>query len=346
MIKLKEIAARTGGSLVGDGEVEIQGIAGISEAQEGDITFVLNRSFAKYLQACPASAFIAGKDIEQALLQSRNAVIVENPALAYLQTAELFQPPTEAGAGISREASVSDEATISQEASIFPYVYIERDAIIEKGVIIYPFCYIGKGVTVGEHTIIHSNVSVYDRTIIGKRVIIHSGAVLGSDGFGYIWDGRRHRKIPQLGRLEIEDDVEIGANTCIDRASLDRTVIKKGTKIDNLVQVGHNVTIGENSILVSQVGIAGSTAIGNNVVLGGKVGVRDHVKIGNNVKAAGGTGITKDVKDNSVISGTPHMGHRDWLRLQNYLKKLPELFERMGKIEERLDPGVENDRDR
>ena len=169
------------------------------------------------------------------------------------------------------------------------------------------------------------------------------GAVLGSDGFGYVWDGSRHKKIPQLGVLEIGDDVEIGANTCIDRASLDTTIVKKGTKIDNLVQIAHNVTIGENSIMAAQVGIAGSSAVGNNVVLGGKVGVADHVTIGDGVMAAGGTGITKNVSARSIISGTPHMAHRDWLRLQVYLRKLPELFDRIDTIEERLPSKAEND---
>ncbi len=185
----------------------------------------------------------------------------------------------------------------------------------------------------------------HDRTVIGRRVIIHSGVVIGADGFRYVWDGQRHKKIPQLGIVEIGDDVEIGANTCIDRASLDRTVIRAGTKIDNLVQIGHNVSIGDHSILAGQVGIAGSSTLGKYVVLGGKVGVRDHVTIGDNVKAAGGTGITKDVKENSIISGNPHMGHRDWLRLQNYFKKLPELFDRMGKVEEKLHLGADHDRD-
>jgi len=253
--------------------------------------------------------------------------------------------PLEAPTGVSPQAHVSATANVSKQASVFPYVYIGSGTVIERNAVIFPFSFIGRNVKVGAHTVIHPNVSIYDGTIIGERVIIHSGAVLGSDGFGYVWDGERHRKIPQLGILEIEDDVEIGANTCIDRASLDKTVIRKGARIDNLVQIGHNVAIGENSVLVAQVGIAGSTTVGQNVVLGGKVGVRDHVAIGDNVKAAGGTGITKDVKENSVIAGTPHMSHRDWLRLQTYLKRLPDLFERMGKLEKELTLGAGHDRD-
>jgi len=160
--------------------------------------------------------------------------------------------------------------------------------------------------------------------------------VLGSDGFGYTWDGVKHRKIEQLGSLVVEDDVEVGANTAIDRGSLGKTVIERGVKIDNLVQIAHNVSIGENSIIVAQVGIAGSSTLGKNVVLAGQVGVRDHVTIGDNVKAGGGSGITKDVAPNSNIMGTPHMPHREWLRLQNYVKKLPDLFHKIEALEKKL----------
>ena len=339
VMKLKEIASSIGGSVEGDGEVDIEGIAGIKEAREGDVAFLLNRGFEKYLPASHATAVIAGPGADRTLLAGRNYVIVGNPALAYVEVAGLFEAARRFATGVSGSSCVSAEAVVSPEAAIFPYVYVEAGAVIGKNAVVHPFCFIGRDVRIGEDTVIYPNVSIYDRTIIGKRVIIHAGVVLGADGFGYIWDGQRHRKIPQLGALEIEDDVEIGANTCIDRASLDKTVIRQGTKIDNLVQIGHNVAIGEHSIIVSQVGIAGSVTVGKNVILGGKAGVRDHVVIGDNVKAAGGTGITKDVKEQAVISGTPHMPHRDWLRLQGYLKKLPELFERIGKIEETLHRG-------
>ncbi len=338
-MKLKEIASTIGGSVEGDGEVDIEGIAGVKEAREGHLAFLLNRGFEKYLPASRAAAVIAGPDADRTLLAGRNYVIVENPALAYVEVAGLFEAPRGFPAGVSGSSCVSAGAAVSPEAAIFPYVYVEAGAVIGKNVVVHPFCFIGRDVRIGDDTVIYPNVSIYAGTIIGKRVIIHAGAVLGADGFAYVWDGQRHRKIPQLGVLEIGDDVEIGANTCIDRASMHRTVVRQGTKIDNLVQIGHNVAIGEHSIIVSQVGIAGSVTVGKNVILGGKAGVRDHVAIGDNVRAAGGTGITKDVKEHAVISGTPHMPHRDWLRLQGYLKKLPELFERIGKIEKTLHRG-------
>jgi UDP-3-O-[3-hydroxymyristoyl] glucosamine N-acyltransferase len=338
-MKLKEIASRIGGDIEGDGEADIKGIAGLKEAREGDVAFLLNRGFEKYLPASRATAVIAGAGADKTTLKGRNYVIVENPALAYVEVAGLFEAVQGFAKGVSGSSCVSAGAVVSPEAAIFPYVYVETGAVIGKNAVVHPFCFIGRDVRIGEDTVIYPNVSIYGGTTIGKRVIIHAGVVLGADGFSYVWDGQRHRKIPQIGVLEIEDDVEIGANTCIDRASMDKTVVRQGTKIDNLVQIGHNVAIGEHSIIVSQVGIAGSVTVGKNVILGGKVGVRDHVVIGDNVKAAGGTGITKDVKEHAVISGTPHMPHRDWLRLQGYLKKLPDLFERIRKIEETLHKG-------
>ncbi len=345
MISLKEIAARIGGELHGDGDVTIEGLAGLPDAQPGQISFVLTPSFEKSLSASRASAVIVSQAIDKDLLAGRNHIVVPNPELAYVLTAEMFDTTSDYPPGISPQAYVSDSAVVADGACILPFVYIDAGAVIEKNVVVHPGCFIGRDAHVGEGTVIYANVAVYARTIIGKRVIVHAGAVLGSDGFRYVWDGARHRKVPQLGILEVEDDVEIGANTCIDRAALGRAVIGRGTKIDNLVQIGHNVSVGENSVIVSQVGIAGSVSMGKNVILGGKVGVRDHVTIGNNVMAAGGTGITKDVKDNSVIAGTPHMPHREWLRLQTYLKKLPELFERMRKAEEKLGSGAKHDRD-
>jgi len=340
---LREIAARIGGEVSGNGEIDITGIASIKNAGPGDITFLLSKTFEKDLAVSKASAFIVPDSIEKTVLAGRNAVLVKNPSLAYALTTELFCAPHGLMRGISPLAFVATPEKVSTTAVVSPFVYIAEDAIIDDDVVIYPFTFIGRGVRVGAGSTIYPNVSIYEGVSLGKGVIVHSGAVLGADGFGYTWDGAQHRKIVQLGVLEIEDNVEIGANTCIDRAALDKTIVGKGTKIDNLVQVGHNVTIGQHTILVSQVGIAGSTAIGNGVVLGGKVGVRDHVVIGDHVQAAGGAGITKDVKENSIIAGNPHMGHREWLRQQGYLRKLPDLFDRLHKIEEKLNLREKND---
>ncbi len=334
MIRLGEIAAKIGGILAGDGEAGITGIAAIKEARKGDVAFLLNKGFEKFVEASEATAIVAGKGTDPALFTGKNAVFVDNPGVAYAEAAAIFEKRRDVPRGISPDARVAAGAVISVQAAVLPYACIESGAVVEEDAVIHPFCFIGAGVKVGAGTVIYPNVTVYAGTRIGKRVTIHAGAVLGSDGFGYVWDGSRHKKIPQLGTLEIGDDVEIGANACIDRGSLGKTSIGQGTKIDNLVMVAHNVLIGEHSVLASQVGIAGSSTLGRNVVLGGKVGVRDHVTIGDGVMAAGGTGITKDVKAGSVIAGTPHLPHREWLRLQASLKRLPELFERIHSLEE------------
>lgn len=345
MMRLKDLAERLGGSLVGDGETAVTGVAGIQSAGEGDITFLTQAAYLKFLPDCRASAIVAGKDAPPEALAGKNCIIVDNPDLAYVMVAEVFRKPATPLKGIHPLAFVAEGASIAEDASVGPYTYVGEDVRIHPGVVLYPFVYVGVGVEIGEGSTIYPHVTLYPKTCLGKRVIVHAGAVLGADGFGYVWDGKEHRKIPQLGVLRIGDDTEIGANTAIDRASLDATVIGSDVKIDNMVQIGHNVAVGDHSILVSQVGIAGSTTLGKGVILAGQVGVKDHVTIGNNVRAGGGAGITKSVPDNATIAGNPHMPHRDWLRQQVHLRQLPQLFERMQRIEKLL-AEAEHDRDR
>jgi UDP-3-O-[3-hydroxymyristoyl] glucosamine N-acyltransferase len=337
MIKLGKLAEVVNGRLAGDGNTPITGIAGIKEAKTGEISFLSHISFQKHLKDSKASAIILGEDMDLQDMKGLSVIVVKNPSLAYAVIADLFDTRGRKGAGeVSSLAFIAKGAKVAKGASIAPYVHIEGGAVIGKNVTLYPFVYIGENVVVGEKTKIYPNVTIYDGVKIGKHVTVHSGTVIGSDGFGYVWDGKKHVKIPQLGTVEIEDEVEIGANVTIDRASLGKTIIKKGTKIDNLVQIAHNVTVGENSIIVSQVGIAGSATIGNNVILAGQTGVRDHVTVGNNVKAGGRTGITKDVPDNMLIMGTPHMPFKEWAKLQGYFNLLPQLFTKVKNMEKKL----------
>ncbi len=337
MFTLKDIAAAVTGDLIGDGDIPINGIAGIQSAAEGKISFLTHGSYLRFVPECKASALIIGTKTPRADVSAvKNLIIVDNPELAYITVAGMFQQRPVVRPGIHPTAQVNPGAVISARASIGAFACIEDNARIDDNVTIYPYVYIGQNVTVGQDSTIYPHVTIYRDTAIGRNVIIHANTVIAADGFGYAWDGSKHAKIPQIGSVVIEDDVEIGANTAIDRASLEKTVIGKGTKIDNLVQIAHNVTIGQNSIIVSQVGIAGSTRIGSNVVLAGKTGVRDHVTIGDRVMAGGGTGITKDVPAGSVIWGTPHMPHKEWIKLQVYMKKLPALFDRIKKIEKKL----------
>jgi len=343
MIRLKSLAKKVEGRLLGDGDAAITGIAGIREAKKGDITFLSHVSFAKYLKDCQASALLVNEDTDPEAIQGRNAIVVKNPALAYAAIADLFDQRTPLAKGISELAYVSPRAKVSQGAAIAPYAHVGDGVVIGKDVSIYPFAYIGNHVKIGSGTTIYPHVTIYDRVKIGKRVTIHGGTVIGSDGFGYVWDGKKHVKIPQIGSVEIEDDVEIGANVTIDRGSLGKTTIGRGVKIDNLSQIAHNVSVGENSIIVAQVGIAGSAVIGQNVVLAGQAGVRDHVTVGDNVQAGGLTRITKDVPENSLIMGTPHLPFKEWAKLQGYFKALPHLFARMKQVERKLEMEAGND---
>jgi UDP-3-O-[3-hydroxymyristoyl] glucosamine N-acyltransferase len=344
MIRLRKLAEKVDGRLVGEGNTPITGIAGITEAKMGEITFLSHTRYQKHLKESKASATIIGEDVNIQDMSGLNLIIVKNPSLAYALMADLFDKRGRKSTGeVSALAFVAKGARVAKGASIAPFVHIERGAVIERDVTIYPFVYIGKNVRIGSKSHIFPNVTIYDGVKIGRKVTVHSGSVIGSDGFGYVWDGSRHVKIPQLGTVEIEDEVEVGANVTIDRASLGKTTIKKGVKIDNLVQIAHNVSIGENSIIVAQVGIAGSATVGRNVVLAGQAGVRDHVTVGDNVKAGGQTGITKDVPENSLIMGTPHLSFKEWAKLQGYFKMLPQLFTKMKQVEKRLNLEVGND---
>ena len=343
MIRLKKLAEKVNGHLVGEGNTPITGVAGIKEAKKGEISFLTNVSYQKYLKDTKASAVIVGENTNVQDIGNLNAIIVKNPPLAYATVADLFNTRThKQTVGRSRLAFICLLYT-SDAADEARSVDLGGRRIIKKNVTIFPFVYIGRNSTVGDGTQIFPNVTIYDGVKIGRNVIVHSGTVIGSDGFAYTWDGSKHVKIPQLGSVEIEDEVEIGSNVTIDRASLEKTIIKKGVKIDNLVQIAHNVTIGENSIIVAQVGIAGSATIGKNVVLAGQAGVRDHVIVGDNVQAGGQTGITKDVPANSLIMGTPHLPFKEWAKLQGYFKMLPQLFAKMKQVEKKLNLEGEDD---
>ena len=330
--KLKELAEWVGGTVAGDGEVEISGVAAIEEAQPGDITFVANPKYLKMLDKTHATAVIVLPEIHQT---DKPLLRVTNPNLAFTKILTLFSLKPYQPRGIDSNARISPTAQLGQDLSIYPFVYIGDHCRIGDRITLYPCVYIGEDSSIGEGSILYPNVSIYPRTVIGKRVILHSGVVVGSDGFGYVKEGRKNVKIPQVGTVEIEDDVEIGANTTIDRAALGKTIIRRGVKIDNLVQVGHNVVIDEDSILCGQVGISGSTKIGSNVTLAGQVGVVDHIKIGDNVTVGAQSGVMNDLPANQAYTGSPTLPHRDFLHMAAVLPKLPEIRKTLIQIEKR-----------
>ncbi len=332
-MKLRDLADRVGAELSGPGDIDITGVAGIQDAGEGFITFVAGVNQLKDLEKSRASAAFVPPDAPAMALP---LLRVKNPRLAFARAIELFCVKPYRSSGISDRASIGRNVVIGADPSIYPCAVVDDGAHIGDRVTLYPGVYIGKGSSVGDDAVIYANVSVGPGISIGKRVIIQAGAAIGGDGFGFVTDEGKHYKIPQVGGVIIEDDVEIGANSTIDRATLGNTVIKKGTKIDNLVQVAHNVTIGEHCLLAGQVGIAGSSILGNYVMLGGQVGVADHVAIGDRVMAGGGSAITKDVEAGQIIVGYNAMPIRDWLKVQAILPKLPELKKMLSNLEKQV----------
>lgn len=332
-VSLKELAENTGGVVVGDPTILIHGVAGIKEAQPGEMTFLANARYASLLKKTQASAVILSKpDPELSCAQ----LIVEDPYYAFSQVVTRFTERPYCATGISPLAGIGKGVHLGHDLSIHPFVTVGDRAVIGDRVTLYPGVFIGEETRIGEDSVIYSHVSIREGIRIGRRVIIHGGTVIGSDGFGFAAHKGKHYKIPQVGSVVIEDDVEIGANVTIDRATMGKTVIRRGTKIDNLVQIAHNVTLGENCLLVSQVGISGSVAIGNHVTLAGQTGVAGHLTIGDNVVAGGRTGVTKDIASNQIVSGYPALPHRQWLEAQATFARLPELRKRIKALETRL----------
>jgi UDP-3-O-[3-hydroxymyristoyl] glucosamine N-acyltransferase len=330
---LNEIAVFLKGSVSGDGGVVIERIRGIDDAGEGDLTFVANPKYRKKMETTGASAILVGPGTACA---GKNLLIVGDPYVALGQLLALFHPEDEETAGISKNATVEAGADVSPEAVVYPGVHICRGSRIEKQAVLYPGVFIGRDAAVGEASILYPGVTVYRRCRIGRRVVLHAGVVVGSDGFGFALPGQENRKIPQVGTVQIDDDVEIGANTTIDRGALGRTWIQRGVKIDNLVQIAHNVVIGEYSIIVAQVGISGSAQLGKGVVIGGQAGIVGHIRIGDGVMAAARSGVHKDIPPGQIVAGAPHMPHREWLKMEACLPKLPEMREALAALQQRV----------
>jgi len=331
--KLKELAQWVDGTVAGDGETEISGVAAIEDARVGEIAFIASPKYLQKLKETNASAIIVSKEVSQA---DKPLLRVANPHLAFAKILTLFfQKPYEPK-GIGSNTWISPTARLGKDLTLHPFVYVGDRCSIGDRVTLYPGVYVGEDSAIGEDSILYPNVSVYPGVVVGKRVILHSGVVVGSDGFGYVKEGKKNVKIIQVGRVEIEDDVEIGANTTIDRAALGKTIIRRGVKIDNLVQVAHNVVIGEDSVLCAQVGISGSTKIGSNVTLAGQVGVVDHVEIGDNVIVGAQAGVTHNLPGNQGYVGSPALPHREFLRAITILPKLPEMKKTLIDIEKRL----------
>ncbi len=334
-MRLVEIADKLCCQLEGDGEIDIHGIATLQEAQPGHLSFLTNAKYLPNAMETKASAIIVSGDQQSLpipLLKS------PNPYLTFAKALELFYPEAAPAPQIHPSAIISDKATIGKGVTIGAYSFIGDDVILSDAVMIEPHCTILQNARIGAASIILAGCVIREGVIIGNRCIIHSNCVVGSDGFGYAkQDDGSWYKIRQTGTVIIEDEVEIGAGTTIDRATLGATIVRKGAKLDNLVQIGHGSSVGNNSLLCSQVGLAGSSIIGNNVILAGQVGVAGHLTIGDNVTATAQTGIPNSVEQGKVISGYPAIENRQWLKSSAVFARLPDLVKTVRNLEKRLE---------
>ncbi|MGE5326557.1 MAG: UDP-3-O-(3-hydroxymyristoyl)glucosamine N-acyltransferase [Deltaproteobacteria bacterium] len=323
-MKLAEIAARLECRLEGAGEVEITGVMGMDEATPSQLTFLSNPKYRSKLRSTRAAAVIVGNDIPST---GRPLLRSNNPYLAFARAIELFAPPVQPVPGIHPTAVISPSAKIGRNPSIAPYVVIEDDVELGDDCVLKSFVVIYRGAKIGNRFMAHAHAVVRERVLAGDDVILQNGAVVGGDGFGFAKqaDGSYY-KIVQSGTVILENGVEIQANACIDRATIGETRLRRGVKVDNLVQVGHSSDVGENTLLCGQAGLAGSTRLGKNVLLAGQVGVAGHLTIGDNVIATAQTGIPSDVDANKIVSGYPAIDNREWLKCSAVFAKLPELY--------------------
>jgi len=332
-VKLTDIAARLDCVLKGDGDVEITGVVGIEEAETGHLTFVSNPKYAGKARSTKASAIIVSPDfpeIESATLRSGN------PYLTFARAVELFYAAPKPAPGIDPSARISASARIGEGASIASYVVIEDDVHIGRNCTLRPFVHISRGARIGDNFRAYSHVSVREYCQIGNSVILQDGAKIGTDGYGYAkQDDGSYYKIVQSGIVVLEDDVEVGANATVDRATIGETRVRRGAKIDNLVQVGHASDVGENTLLCAQVGLAGSSKIGRSVILTGQVGVAGHLEIGDRVIATAQTGIPNSIEPGKVVSGYPAIDNKLWLKSSAIFKRLPEILKRVEALEKK-----------
>jgi UDP-3-O-[3-hydroxymyristoyl] glucosamine N-acyltransferase len=334
-MKLQEIAERLDCDLRGNGAIEIIRVAGLEEAQCGDLTFLSNIRYQRLLKTTKASGIILSHEAPAVQIPSLRT---ENPYLAFARSIDLFYKPPTAKPGIHSTAIISRTAKIGRNPSIGPFSFVDEEVEIGDDAVLHSHVVVYRGARIGHHFTAHSHVAVREYSEIGSRVVLQNGVVIGADGFGFAKDNEgRYEKITQSGKVIIEDDVEIQANSTIDRAAIGETRICRGVRIDNLVQVGHGSKVGENSLLCAQVGLAGSTEVGKRVILTGQVGVAGHCKIGDDVVATAQTGIPSDIEAGKLVSGYPAIDNKQWLKSSILFSKLPEIHRSILRLQQQLD---------
>lgn len=338
---IADIALMLDAEIIGNADTRITGVAGLDSAVPGAILFVENEKRLAEAQSSNAAAIIVpsavAAKVRRALRQGgKPALLTGNPRLAFAKVMEYFQPLIMPEEGVHPTAIIEADAHIGEGVSIREFCYIGHHAHIGNGAVIYPHCVIGDGAQIGDDCILYPNVVINHHVHVGQRVRIHSGSVLGGDGFGYVMDEGKHHKVPQVGTVIIEDDVEIGANVCIDRATIGATRVGAGTKVDNLVQIAHNVQVGRNCILCGQVGLSGSVVVEDNVVMAGQAGLADHVKIGKGAILGAKSGVMANVDGGSFMLGSPAIAQRDFMKREAVTRKLPEAMRVLRALEKQV----------
>jgi len=335
----QQIAHILNGKIEGNADVKVSDFSKIEEGRSGTLTFLANLKYAHYIYETQASIALVNDDFKQEknLPSTLTLIRVSNAYAALAQLLELVSQSVPRKQGIEAMSFVSPSAQVSKDTYIGAFAYIGENVRLGENVAIYPNSYVGDNVVIEDNTIIYAGVKIYTGCKIGKNCIIHSGAVIGSDGFGFAKEGDAFKKIPQLGNVILEDDVEIGANTTIDRAVMGSTIIHQGVKLDNLIQVAHNVEIGKNTVMAAQSGIAGSSKIGENCIFGGQTAVVGHLKIGNNVSVGGQSGIASNIKDGKTILGSPAIEARDSLRSSVIFPKLPDMYKQLNQLQKEIE---------
>lgn len=339
--RLAELAELLGGRVLGEPDRTLSGVASLRDAGPEDLSFLISGSarYRREARASRAGALVVGRDPElhEALVADRPLLVLDDPELGRVRALAAFHPEEQARPGVHATAAVEEGAEISPDAAVGPFAVVGRGSRVGPGAVVGAHAVVGRECRVGRETVLHPHVVLYDRTELGARVTVHAGTVLGADGFGYVSRAEGHHKVPQVGRVVVEDDVEIGALSAVDRATMGATRVGAGTKIDNLVQVGHNVEIGRGAVLCGQAGIAGSSRLGDGVVLAGQAGVGGHIRLGDRVQVGAASAAVRPVSDDTVVSATvPAMEIGRWRRQAALLGRLDELFRRVKALEEGL----------
>ncbi|MDP2685758.1 MAG: UDP-3-O-(3-hydroxymyristoyl)glucosamine N-acyltransferase [Aequorivita sp.] len=333
-----QIAGILNGTVEGDEDVTVSKLAKIEEGSKGSLTFLANPKYTHYIYSTQASITIVNNDFVASGELSTTLIRVESAYKAFSQLLEYYNQVKMDKTGIENPVFISKSAKYGENLYLGAFSYLGENVIIGDNVKIYPNVYIGDNVTIGNNSVLFTGVKLYSETVIGESCVLNSGVVLGADGFGFTPNEKgEYQKVPQIGNVIIEDNVDIGPGTTIDRATLGSTLIKKGVKLDNQIQIAHNVTIGENTVIAAQTGIAGSTKIGKNCIIGGQVGIAGHITIGDNVKIQAQTGIGRNVKDNETLQGSPAFNYGDFNKSYVYFKNLPKIMERFNIVEKKLD---------